>query len=55
MVRMTGRVILKTQKMVLMSLRLPLYRGKETIHSEIELIIYQLKWYISTNIISLSL
>ena len=31
------------------------YRGKEEIHSEIELTIYQLKWYIPTNIISLAL
>ena len=32
-----------------------LYRVKEKIHSEIELIIYQLKWYSPTNIISLAL
>ena len=32
-----------------------LYRGKEKIHSEIEIIIYQLKWYSPTSIISLAL
>ena len=32
-----------------------LYRGKEKIHSEIELIIYQLKWYSPTSIICLAL
>ena len=32
-----------------------LYRGKEEIHSEIELIIYQLKWCSLTSIISLAL
>ena len=32
-----------------------LYRGKEKIHSEIKLIIYQLKWYSPTCIISLVL
>ena len=32
-----------------------LYRGKEKILSEIELIIYQLKWYCPTSIISLAL
>ena len=32
-----------------------LYHGKEEIHSEIELTIYQLKWYSPTNIISLAL
>ena len=32
-----------------------LYHGKEPTHSETELIIYQLKWYSSTSIISLSL
>ena len=32
-----------------------LYRGKEKIHREIESIIYSLKWYIPTNIISLAL
>ena len=32
-----------------------LFRGKETIHSETELIIYQLKWYSPTRIMSLSL
>ena len=32
-----------------------LYRGKELIYSEKELIIYQLKWYNSASIISLSL
>ena len=31
-----------------------LYRGKEEIHSEIELIIYLLKWYSPINIISLA-
>ena len=38
-----------------MSLKLFMYRGKEKIHSEIDLIIYQLKWYSSTGIISLAL
>ena len=32
-----------------------LYHGKKEIHSEIELIIYELKWYSPTNIISLTL
>ena len=32
-----------------------LYRGEEKIHSEIELIIYELKWYSPTRIISLAL
>ena len=32
-----------------------LYRGKEPILRETELIIYQLKWYSSTSIIGLSL
>ena len=32
-----------------------LYYGKETIHSETELIIHQLKWYCPNSIISLSL
>ena len=32
-----------------------LYRGKEKKHSEIELIIYYLKWYSPTGIISLAL
>ena len=32
-----------------------LYRGKETMHSETELIIYLLKWYNPTSIINLSL
>ena len=32
-----------------------LYRSKEMIHSETELIIYYLKWYSPTSIISLSL
>ena len=32
-----------------------LWRGKKKIHSETELIIYQLKWYSPTSIISLSL
>ena len=32
-----------------------LYSGKEKIHSEMELIIYQLKWYSPTSIISLTL
>ena len=32
-----------------------LYRCREKIHSEIELIIYQIKWYSSTSIISLAL
>ena len=32
-----------------------LYRGKEKIYSEIELNIYQLKWYSPTSIISLAL
>ena len=32
-----------------------LYRGKEEIHSEIELTIYKLKWYCPTNIIILAL
>ena len=32
-----------------------LYRGKEEIHSEIELTIYKLKWHSPTNIISLTL
>ena len=32
-----------------------LYRGKEKIHSETELIIYQIKWYSSTSIINLAL
>ena len=31
------------------------YRGKEKIHSEIEIIIYKLKWYSPTSIISLAL
>ena len=32
-----------------------LYHGKEKIHNEIELIIYKLKWYSPTSIISLAL
>ena len=36
-------------------LKKSLYCGKEEIHSKIELIIYQLKWYSLTNIISLML
>ena len=32
-----------------------MHRSKEKIHSEIELIIYQLKWYSPTSIISLAL
>ena len=32
-----------------------LYHGKEKIHSEIELIVYELKWYSPTSIISLAL
>ena len=32
-----------------------LYRGKETIHSETELIIYSFKWYSPTSSIILSL
>ena len=32
-----------------------LYRGKETTHSETEFIIYEIKWYIPTSIINLSL
>ena len=32
-----------------------IYRGKEKIHSEIKLIIYKLKWYSPTSIISLEL
>ena len=35
--------------------RILLYRRKEMIHSETELIIYKLKWYSPTSIVSLSL
>ena len=46
----------KCSKCVLIYLRLDvLYRGKEQIHSETVVIIYLLKWYSSTKIITLSL